>query len=239
MIKDNIGSTLKTFKTSDWRPQVELIKETILEKIGSLDPEDIKPKFEEIKGAIIEKITANIESEVKPKLDNIKLNVLDTLDDINNGVLQPKINDIKDTINRNIGNLEYEVIPKIGKTIKECVTDKIGDISTGIGKTSETIKDTVISNVKSVCDNVPVAKNIKEMANKIIPDPNLTMEQNLINSVSRSTLGFNIFGDLKNRFKNLGSTTKAIGSLCVSFLLAIGGIISLLCFFHIMLHLNY
>ncbi|SCO65217.1 Plasmodium exported protein, unknown function [Plasmodium vivax] len=226
-IRENITNTLKTIENGDWKPPLELIKETILEKIGSLDPEEIRPKFEEIKGAIIEKITANIESEVRPKFDNIKLTVLDTLDDINNGVVQPRINDIKDTINRNIGNLDYEVIPKIGNTIKDCVVDKIGDISSGIGKTSEAIKDTVMTNVKTIYDNVPVPKNIKEMANKIIPDANLTMEQNLINSVSRSTLGFNIFGGLKNRFKNLGNTTKAIGSLVISFMLGIGGTIGL------------
>ncbi|CAA9986424.1 Plasmodium exported protein, unknown function [Plasmodium knowlesi strain H] len=225
MIKENIANTLKTLENGDWKPPIESIKGTILEKIGSLEPEDLKPKCEGIKDAILEKITENIESNVKPKLDNIKLTVLDTLDDINHEVVQPKINDIKDTINKNIGNLEYEVIPKIGKTIKECVTEKVGDISTGIGKTSETIKDTVLNNVKSIYDNVPVPKNIKEMTNKVTQNPNLTMEQNLINSVSRSTLGFNIFGDLRKRFKKLGNTTKAIASLILSFLLAIGGIV--------------
>ncbi|ANQ05946.1 Uncharacterized protein PCOAH_00002370 [Plasmodium coatneyi] len=227
MIRENIANTLKTLENGDWKPPIESIKGTILEKIGNFEPEDIKPKCEEIGGAIMEKIATNIETNVKPKLDNIKLTVLDTLDDINNEVVQPKINDIKDTINRNIGNLEYEMIPKIGKTIKECVTDTIGDISTGIGKTSETIKDTVMTNVKSICDNVPVAKNIKEMANKATADPELSMEQNLINSVTKSALGFSVFGDLRNRFKKLGNTTKAIGGFIISFLLAIGGIVGI------------
>ncbi|KJP89276.1 hypothetical protein AK88_01156 [Plasmodium fragile] len=228
MIGENIASTVDTFESGDCQPPTDLIKERLLDKVGSLEAEDIKPKFEEVKDDIIGTVTRNIECTVKPTLDNIKLTVLDTWDDINNEVVQPTINDIKDTINRHIGNLEYDVMPKIGKTIQECVADKIVDISTGIGKTSETIKDTVISNVKSMYDNVPIPKNIKEMTNKITPDPNVTMEQKLINSVSKSTFGFNIFGYVTNRFKNLGNTTKAIGSLSISFVLAIGGVVGLI-----------
>ncbi|EUD65373.1 hypothetical protein C922_04318 [Plasmodium inui San Antonio 1] len=199
MITENIANVLKTSETSDWKLHMDLIKETIVEKIGSLDPEDIKSKCGEIKENILEKITENIESDVKPK-----------------------INDIKDTINRNIETFEHEVIPQIGKTIKDCVTDTIGDISTGIEKTSETIKDAVVSNVKTLYDNVP--EGIKDMAKKMTPDPNLTMEENLINAVTKSRYGFKVFGSVTNYFKNLGRRTKAVGSAVISFAFTIGAI---------------
>ncbi|GAW79192.1 Plasmodium exported protein, unknown function [Plasmodium gonderi] len=221
-IKENIISNLKG-ADGDWKPPIELIKETLLEKIGSLDPEEIGPKMEEIKDAVIEKITTNIACEVKPKLDNIKLTVLDKLDDINSAVVKPKINDLKDTINRKIINIENDVIPKIGNTIKDCVTDKIEDITSGIEKTSETIKDTIMSNVKTIYKNAPVPKNIKDMASRLVPDPNLSMEENMIDSVSKSTLGFGLIGNIKKRFKQIGNTSQAIACLAISVMTLIGG----------------